>query len=86
MEGLMNVITNVNFGKEVEEPVPFEPDIIDCQFLTGCMVKIGLDAMEFTGWHDCEGEASERRIKVRFAMPRSAAIALYKQIIEGVES
>ena len=78
----MNVITNVNWDKKTApvEPALFEPEIIPCVLITGATVKVGIDVVTFMGWTLVDGEEEERRITVRFAMPMSAAIGLYKAL------
>jgi hypothetical protein len=62
-------------------------DETPCLLITGAKAKVGAEVVSFTGWTLIDvDEDVERRIHVRFAMPRSAAIDLYKQLSDEFEN
>jgi hypothetical protein len=77
---------SIGLEKEPEPPLT-EPEIITCEFATGCAVDADEHALRLTGWTFIPpyfgGECAERRIVVRFAMPIGAARALRTEARRG---
>ena len=76
-----------NETKEPDPPPLTEPLIVSCIFVTGAAVERTQHVVRLVGWlttPDLGGEAIERRIVVRFAMPIDAARRLAREIAGAV--
>lgn len=64
---------------QILEPPLTEPIVISCVYVTGTAIDLSEHVVRIVGWvhvPNIGGEAEERRITVRFAMPIDAARAL----------
>lgn len=66
------------------DPPLTEPRVVDCLFVTGTAIEISPHTVRIIGWVQLPmlgGEMDERRIVVRFAMPRDAAELLRDDLV-----
>lgn len=64
-----------------------EPKAIDCHFVEGVSLEVRDEFVRLTGWIDLDvtpGEALERRIVVRAAVPTLVARALIRDLRRAV--
>ena len=69
-----------NFGKKKEPevgPPLFDPDTLECRFISGAKVWAEAEAIIFVGWI-LDEEVEERRVVLRFAVCGSVARELHK--------
>ena len=74
----MTMLYTLDREQTTTEPPLYEPEIIDCPFITGGAVALEDGVLLFTGWLTVNEHGDPgRRVKVRFALPPTGAVKLY---------